>query len=41
LRYGLDGTKIYDLGWRPKFNFEESLRKTVLWTLENEKWLLI
>jgi dTDP-glucose 4,6-dehydratase len=40
LRYGLDGTKIYDLGWRPKFNFEESLRKTVIWTLENEKWLL-
>ena len=41
LRYGLDGTKIYDLGWRPKFNFEESLRKTVLWTLDNAKWLLI
>ena len=39
LRYGLDGSKIYDLGWNPKFNFEESLRKTVRWTLENLEWL--
>lgn len=40
LRYGLDGTKIYELGWCPKINFEESLKKTVLWTLNNDKWLL-
>jgi dTDP-glucose 4,6-dehydratase len=39
LRYGLDGSKIYDLGWNPKFNFEESLRKTVTWTLKNLEWL--
>ena len=39
LRYGLDGSKIYDLGWNPKFNFEESLRKTVEWTLKNLEWL--
>jgi len=39
LRYGLDGNKIYDLGWNPKFNFENSLEKTVKWTLNNLEWL--
>lgn len=39
LRYGLDGNKIYELGWNPKFNFEESLEKTVKWTLNNLEWL--
>lgn len=39
LRYGLDGTKIYKLGWKPTFNFEQSLEKTVKWTLNNLEWL--
>jgi dTDP-glucose 4,6-dehydratase len=39
LRYGLDGNKLYKLGWNPKFNFEKSLEKTVKWTLENLDWL--
>jgi len=39
LRYGLDGNKIYELGWNPKFNFDESLKKTILWTLNNLDWL--
>jgi dTDP-glucose 4,6-dehydratase len=39
LRYGLDGNKIYELGWNPKFNFEKSLEKTVRWTLQNLEWL--
>jgi dTDP-glucose 4,6-dehydratase len=39
LRYGLDGNKIYELGWNPKFNFEKSLDKTVQWTLSNLEWL--
>ena len=39
LRYGLDGNKIYELGWNPKFNFEKSLEKTVKWTLQNLEWL--
>lgn len=39
LRYGLDGNKLYNLGWNPKFNFEKSLEKTVKWTLANLDWL--
>jgi len=39
IRYGLDGNKLYELGWNPKFNFEKSLEKTVKWTLENLEWL--
>ena len=39
LRYGLNGNKIQELGWNPKFDFEKSLEKTVLWTLNNMEWL--
>lgn len=39
LRYGLDGTKMEEMGWVLPIGFEESLRKTVLWTLENQSWL--
>jgi dTDP-glucose 4,6-dehydratase len=39
LRYGLDGTKLFNMGFKLPINFEESLRKTVEWTLENQKWL--
>ena len=39
LRYGLDGSKIKELGWILPIDFEKSLEKTVLWTLQNEQWL--
>jgi len=39
LRYGLDGSKLFDMGFKLPVNFEESIRKTVEWTLENKKWL--
>lgn len=39
LRYGLNGTKIFELGWKPSFDFEHSLEKTVKWTLNNPEWL--
>jgi dTDP-glucose 4,6-dehydratase len=38
-RYALDGTKLFEMGWKLPLTFEESLRKTVEWTLENKKWL--
>ena len=39
LRYGLDGTKLFDMGWKSPIGFEDSLTKTILWTLENKKWI--
>ena len=39
LRYGLDGSKLFDMGFKLPLNFEESLKKTVEWTLQNPKWL--
>jgi dTDP-glucose 4,6-dehydratase len=38
-RYSLDSSKIRnELGWKPKFGFEESLTSTVKWYLDNEHW---
>ena len=39
LRYGLDGEKMRSLGWAIPAKFEDSLAKTVNWTLANDKWL--
>jgi dTDP-glucose 4,6-dehydratase len=39
LRYALDGSKLFNLGFTLPINFEESLKKTILWTLENPEWL--
>jgi len=30
-RYALDSSKIRELGWCPKTNFDEGLKKTVRW----------
>ncbi|MEM9858684.1 MAG: dTDP-glucose 4,6-dehydratase [Bacteroidota bacterium] len=39
-RYAIDASKIQkDLGWEPSLQFEEGMRKTVDWYLENETWL--
>ena len=40
LRYSLDSTKISDqLGWKVKSSFEEGLKKTIQWYLDNPKLL--
>ncbi len=39
-RYALDNAKIeHELGWRPEIRFEDGLRRTVRWYLDNEAWL--
>ena len=41
LRYALDGSKLAEMGWKPKVTFEQSLDRTVRWTLErSSKWLM-
>jgi len=38
-RYSLDSSKLTaQLGWTPKFSFEDALHSTVQWYLANEKW---
>ncbi|MCK4933518.1 dTDP-glucose 4,6-dehydratase [Candidatus Bathyarchaeota archaeon] len=38
-RYSLDSTKITtELGWKPRFPFEEALKNTVSWYTNNEWW---
>ena len=39
LRYALDGKKISDDGWKAPVSFEESVQKTVDWTLAHPEWL--
>ena len=40
LRYAIDAAKINkELGWYPSVTFEEGLKKTIDWYLDNEEWL--
>ncbi|MBZ5554789.1 MAG: dTDP-glucose 4,6-dehydratase [Acidobacteriia bacterium] len=39
-RYAIDASKIFrELGWKPETPFEEGLRATIGWYLENKTWL--
>ena len=39
LRYAIDPTKIHnDLGWLPETKFEDGIKKTIKWYLENRDW---
>lgn len=37
-RYSLDCSKTKKLGWQPKTSFEEGIKKTIQWYVENEGW---
>lgn len=40
LRYAIDAEKIKrDLGWEPTISFDEGLKVTAKWYLENKEWL--
>lgn len=39
-RYAIDATKLKnELGWKPTITFEEGLKKTVQWYLQNQDWV--
>lgn len=39
MRYAIDPSKIYaDLGWLPETKFEDGIKETIQWYLENEDW---
>ena len=39
LRYALDGSKLKQMGFKYPITFEESLRRTVIWSLDHPAWL--
>jgi len=39
-RYAIDADKIdQELGWTPKYTFEQGIEKTVTWYLDNQAWM--
>ena len=39
-RYAIDSSKIMrELGWKPSVTFEEGIKQTIAWYLENSSWL--
>lgn len=39
-RYGIAPEKIeYDLGWYPETSFEQGIKKTIAWYLDNRQWM--
>jgi dTDP-glucose 4,6-dehydratase len=39
-RYAIDATKIQkELGWVPAYRFEQGIRETVRWYLDNQEWV--
>ncbi len=39
-RYALDSSKIQqELGWKPQVSFEEGIRRTIDWYIQNTAWL--
>ena len=39
-RYAIDNTKITSqLGWKPTYTFEQGIKETIQWYLDNQKWI--
>lgn len=39
-RYAIDSSKIRrELGWKPKYSFEDGLKKTLEWYLNHKEWM--
>lgn len=39
LHYGLDGSKLKELGWKSPLSFEESMKNTIEWQQRNPEWM--
>jgi dTDP-glucose 4,6-dehydratase len=38
-RYAIDASKIKsELGWKPDFSFEQAIKDTIAWYIDNKKW---
>ena len=39
IRYSIDSSKLQKLGWKPINSFDESLKRTIKWYIDNPNWL--
>ena len=40
LRYAIDSSKIeHELGWRREYSFDEGIKETIEWYINNQEWL--
>ena len=40
MRYAIDASRIEsELGWQPSIQFEDGLKETVRWYLDNAEWM--
>ena len=40
LRYAIDSSKVeQELGWNLTYNFEEGIKETIDWYLNNKEWI--
>lgn len=37
-RYSLDSAKLQKMGWKPRYEFEEAMAKTIQWYQDNPQW---
>ena len=37
-RYSIDASRLKGLGWKPAYEFEEALERTVKWYVDNQGW---
>lgn len=37
-RYAINPTKLEELGWKPKYDFETGIAQTIQWYLDNKGW---
>ena len=37
-RYSINSDKLQNLGWHPKFEFEDAMNRTIQWYKDNENW---
>jgi dTDP-glucose 4,6-dehydratase len=37
-RYSLNCDKLKALGWKPRTDFEQAMRETIDWYVQNERW---
>ncbi|MFA5283696.1 MAG: dTDP-glucose 4,6-dehydratase [Bacilli bacterium] len=38
-RYAINSSKIKEIGWEPEHEFEEGIRETIEWNLDNSEWV--